>query len=317
MKHCALALLLLLGIVSRFLNIDAQGIKIDETWVVPTPNFHFQERSIYPKLFEYQQYKSLSPTLQNILKKIYEIHPLMQIIIIRVVSDVHPPLFFIFNYFWSSMAGYNLWVVRTPAAIYWIISAFFLVFFLLSQKVDRKVTVLSLFMVTISPYYLFLSNYARPYTLVLLLCLISSYLCYQLCTKGFRRFIIFFYIITGLLSLHTHYYALFVLMAHAAFLAFESIKRKSFRVDYKKLLLTYFAIGLFFVPWFIALLLQMKWRYSGIENAGSLQYFNIKAFIELLLYFGPAFSQSTVYSHLNYAATLVQFVLVALGIRYL
>ena len=315
MKHLVLALLLLLGIVSRFLNIGAQGIKIDETWVVPTPNFHFQEKSIYPKLFDYQQYKALSPARQNLLKTIYEAHPIIQITIIRAVSDVHPPLFFVLNYYWSRWFGFDLWAIRSPAAIYWIFAALVLPFFLLSQGIDIKVVILSLFLVVISPFYLFLSNYARPYTLLLLLDLLSCYLAYNLYAKGFTRRQALLYIVICIASLYTHYYALFVLIAQASYFAYESLRRKSFRDDVRKLCIIYAIIGLAFAPWVAVSLLQMKWRYPGIENVGGFRYFNFEAIKELLLFFGPAYSRSTVHSALNYVASMIQFLLVVLGVR--
>jgi uncharacterized membrane protein len=317
MKHGVLALLLVLGIVSRFLNIDAQGIKIDETWVVPTPNFHFEERSIYPKLFDYQQYKALSPARQSLLKTIYETHPIIQITIIRAVSDVHPPLFFVLNYYWSRLAGFDLWAIRSPAAIYWIFAALVLPLFLLSQGVNIKVVILSLFLVVISPFYLFLSNYARPYTLLVLLNLLSCYLAYNLFAEGFTRRRTFLYIVVCLASLYTHYYAVFVVIAQAAYLAYESLKKKSFRNDVRKLCIMYAIIVLAFLPWVAVLFLQKKWRYAGIESAGSLRYFNLEAVMELLLFFGPAYSRSTVHSVLNYVVSLLQVVFVVLGVRSL
>lgn len=317
MKHWILVLLLLLGIVSRFLNIDAQGIKIDETWVVPTPNFHFQERSIYPKLFDYEQYKALSPSQQSLLKTIYEAHPIIQITIIRAVSDVHPPLFFVLNYYWSKWFGFDLWAIRSPAAIYWIFAALVLLFFLLSQGIDIKVVILSLFLIVISPFYLFLSNYARPYTLLVLLNLLSCYLAYNLYVKGFTRQRAFLYIVASIGSLYTHYYAVFVLFAQAAYLAYESLRRKSFREDVRKLCILYAIVGLAFAPWAAVLLFQMKWRYPGIESVGGFRYFNFEAIAELLLFFGPAYSRSTVHSALNYVASLVQVLLVVIGVRNL
>jgi uncharacterized membrane protein len=315
LTYLAIAMIMLLGIVSRFLNISAQGIKVDETWVVPTPNFHFQSTSIYPKLFEYQQYRELPPLLQNILRTVYHSHPVFQIVLIRAVSDVHPPLFFILNYYASRWLGYDLWAIRTPAAIYWILAAFTLLFLLFAQGFETKTVILSVFFVVISPFYLFLSNYARPYTLLLLINLISCCLAYKLYSEGYSRRRVLLYILTCIASLYTHYYALFVVIAQAGFLAIESRRRGSLRRDARVLCIIYASIGIAFLPWAAIILLQMKWRYAGIEMAGSLRYLRLTALLELILFFGPAYSRSTVHSTLNWAASLIQFGLVAAGVH--
>jgi uncharacterized membrane protein len=317
MLYLSLALILLFGVVCRFINIDAQGIKIDETWVVPTPNFHFHDKSIYPKLFEYPQYRTLSPALQTVLKTVYDAHPVFQIMLIRAISDTHPPLFFILNYYYSKYFGYELSTVRTPAALYWILAAGVLPFILIAQRFADKTVIFSLFFIALSPFYLFLSNYARPYTLLILLNLLSSFSVYWLARNGLTRKAAVPYVLLCIASLYTHYYAIFVVASQAIFLVYENWRQGIVRENLRKLLWIYLAIGIAFAPWVLVILFQMKSRYPGIESAGSLRFLRVRAFIELISFFSPAYSRSTVSSPLNLAVSFLQLLLVVCGVRHL
>jgi hypothetical protein len=305
--------LLLFGVVTRFVHIDAQGIKIDETWVVPTPNFRFEEPSIYPKLFEYPQYRELSPGVQHVLKAVYDAHPVFQIVAIRAASDVHPPFYFILNYYWSRVFGYDLSVVRTPAALYFVLTTVLLFVLLREQRVGTSVKVLALLLVVLSPFYLFLSNFARPYTLLLLLCLLSTYLAYRIASGGSSPRALWGYGAVAVAALYTHYYAAFVVASQALYLLFESSHRKSLRRELPRYLLVYAGVGLAFAPWAVAILLQMKTKYPGIENVGGFQYFNFAALWELVRFFGPAYSRSTADTPLNAAVSSLQLIFVLVG----
>ena len=139
-KHYILLIILVIGIgiAARFVHIGAQTIYIDETWVVPTTNFHFEEKSIFPKLFTYPPYQQMSTAKQELIKKIYNLHHMFQIAALHAVSDNHPPLFFFANYYWSKYFGYDVASIRIPAAIYSIITFFIILLILNKQNIQNN-----------------------------------------------------------------------------------------------------------------------------------------------------------------------------------
>jgi uncharacterized membrane protein len=308
-------LIAIIGISSRFVNIGAMSIQIDETWVVPTYNFHFGEQSIYPKLFSYPEYLSLGEKSQKVIKYFYDLHPVFQIIAIRAVSDVHPPLFFINDYYWGELFGYDIWKMRTPAAIYFIVTLFLLFYILKRQNVKPIVTATILSAVVLCPIYLFFSNFARPYTLLLLLSLLSSYLSFLLIANNFKKSTVFYYIIAAVACLYTHYYATLVIASQFIYFLMESYLSKKVKANFKTILIMAIIILVLFLPWAFVILLQSIYRYPGIKKGFS--ELGLRTILDVILSFSYGYSRSSLYSSLNIAVCLVQVVLFVKGIIYL
>ncbi len=311
-----LSLIIAVGIFTRFVNIDSHSIYIDETWVVPTTNFHYDQDSIYPKLFDYPEYRTLSPKLQKLIKDIYNFHPLFQVAAIRAASDVHPPLFFFFNYYWSKWFGYDIGTVRTPAAIYFILTLFFLFYCLKKQEMDIKVRSIVLLIMIFTPLYLFFSNYARPYTLLLFLCLLSFYLSYLLLKNEFKKYKIL-YIISAVACMYTHYFGALVVASQGLYMLYESHYKKNFKEWLLKIIIIELIIAFLFLPWFFVLLLQYKTKFPHLEGKAAFVFFDFNALRDLVLFFSPGYSRGSVYSFLNWLAAFCQLFAFFVGIIYL
>ena len=316
-RKVLLVLLILIGIMSRFVNIGTQGIKIDETWVVPTPNFHLESDNIYPKLFAHPQFRNLSVSKQELIKKIYFIHPLLQVAAIRVASDVHPPLYFLINYYWSKWFGYEIEVIRALSVLYFVFTLFLLLYVLKRQNYDLTMKLLIIFFVVLSPFYLFLSNYARPYALLILLSLWSSYLCYRIVKDGFRKGAVVLYILISTACMYTHYFGILLVASQAVYFIYESVVNSNLKINWKKIVLIEIIIALLYAPWFFILLFQMQIRYGRLESNVAFRSINLETLTELFLFFGMGYSRSTVFSPLNIFVTFIQFVLFIFGISYL
>ena len=315
-KHYILLIILVIGIgiAARFVHIGAQTIYIDETWVVPTTNFHFEEKSIFPKLFTYPPYQQMSTAKQELIKKIYNLHPLFQIAALHAVSDNHPPLFFFANYYWSKYFGYNVTSIRIPAAIYSIITFFIILFILYKQKIPNNKKLIILSLVILSPIYLFYSNFARPYTLLVLLSLLSSYLSYRLIISDFNKKIIFYYIITASLCVFTHYYGVLVVASQGIYMFIESLIGN--RKNIIKVIAISFVLALIFMPAGLIILYKHKLTSTNLSDF-SYYYFDINALYDLFLSFGYAYSNSTKFSYLNIFVTVLQILLFLKGVLYL
>ncbi|NLD35603.1 MAG: hypothetical protein GX654_01915 [Desulfatiglans sp.] len=315
--YMILLIILLIGVSSRFINIGTQGIHVDETWVAPTLNFHFNEDSIYPKLFTYPQYLELDHSKQELIRKVYELHPLVQVAIIRAVSDAHPPLFFFLNYYWSEWFGYELETIRTPASIYFILTVVLLFYIFRKQEIEYDKTILSIAMVVLSPIYLFFSNFARPYTLLYFLVLLSCYLCYLIIISDFSRKYIVYYIIAATACLYTHYYATLIIASQIVYLFWEAILIHKQNKKILKIFMIGSVIFMLFLPWAIIMVMQIKLRSSGMEDAQALPYINLTTLTHLFLSFGLGYSNSTLYSSVNIIVTVFQVGLFCIGISYL
>ncbi len=312
-KSALIFVLLMVAILSRFIHIGADGVKIDETWVVPTTNFHFEDDSIYPKLFNYPQFKGLDQQKQTIIRTIYNLHPLFQVASIHA-TDVHPPLFFFMNYYWSKAFGYEMGVVRIPAALYCLVTLFLLMMILKKQEFGFSCNLVVVSLLVISPYYLFLSNYARPYTLLLLLCMLSSFLAYLLVVKDFNnRKLMAIYMVSATATMYTHYFGILVVASQAVYLIYECYLNGTLKRHFKKLCLIELIIAFLFMPWFIVLLMQINIKFPALEAKDAFKSFNMKAVLDLILFYGPGYSRSTVYSTWNMMASFIQFTLFLYG----
>jgi len=304
-------LLVLLGMIaisSRFVHIGTQGILVDETWVVPNTFLHFGEDSIFPKLFTYPQFLSLSPEKQELVRKIYDLHPVFQVTAYQA-SDVHPPLFHILNYYWGGWFGYGESTIRVPAALYFLLTLVLLVVIFRRMAIPAATGAVSLGLIVVSPIYLFFSNFARPYTLLVLLSLFSTYLCYEMIKRDFRRWTIFLYVITAAASLYTHYYGALTIAAQGIYLLMESwlLQRKK---NIIKILFIEAMVFVLYLPWFFVMLYQMKYRYHLV----TFEEFGLNSLIELFFSFGLGYSRSTLYSPINILVSTVQFLLCLKGI---
>jgi uncharacterized membrane protein len=308
--------IIIMAIFTRFIHIDSHSIYIDETWVVPTTNFHFGQESIYPKLFEYPEFKTLSPDLQKLVRGIYDLHPLFQVAAIRAASDVHPPLYFFVNYYWSSWFGYELDTIRTPAALYFIITLILLYYCLMKQSVEPSTRFTVLVFLIFTPLYLFFSNFARPYTLLLLLCLASFYLSHLVIQSGFKNYRSV-YIILAITCMYTHYFGALAIASQGIFMLYESFRIRQVKSAIPKIIIIYLVITLLFLPWFFVLLLQMKTKFPRLEENAAFVYFDFNALLDLILFFSPGYSRGSVYSPINWVAGILQVLIFFYGAGFL
>lgn len=303
-----------IGISSRFINIGTQGILIDETWVVPNTFLHFGTESIFPKLFTYPHFQSLSEMKQDLVRKVYELHPIFQVAAYQA-SDVHPPLFFILNYFWGRAFGYDVGTIRTPATLYFLTIMVLLPWILRRQGFRDEMVLYAVGFLVLSPFLLFFSNFARPYTLLILLTMTSSFLCYEFVKNGFKKSSIVLYILLATCSLYTHYYASLVIASQAAYLFLELVVIKRQLKMLMKTALVFIVILCLYIPWGAIMVMQITLRYPLLEQA--FEYINYKTIMDLLLSFSMFQSYSTTYHPINIIAMVIQVSLFITGAYHL
>lgn len=121
----------------------------------------------------------------------------------------HPPFYFLFLNYWIKLFGDGEFSIRAPSVIFGILSIL-LLYFLADLLFDKNIALLSIFIFSINPFHIYLSQQARMYPLFILFSLLSLFYFFKV-LKEEKKINWWFYIIFNLLNLYTHYFAVFVL----------------------------------------------------------------------------------------------------------
>lgn len=171
------------------------------------------------------------------------------------MTDVHPPLYFLFLHLWTKIFGESVIAVRMMSVLFSALTVF--VFYQLALKLfNSRVAFFAALLLTLSPFHIFFSHETRMYSQLTFLTLTSVYFLISL-LKDEKRNSAILYVVSTILLLHTHIYATFVLMAE--FLYFVSLyvfARESFQKHFRRWFATQVAIGLLFLPWALVIVKQ-------------------------------------------------------------
>ena len=146
----------------------------------------------------------------------------------RVKDLGNPPLYWITLHFWSGLFGTGEVSIRLMSALFGIITLY-LVYRLGLLLFSGQIARLALFLLAISPFHIYYAQEARTYSLLTLLCTLSYLFMVKYLRSEKTRYLCL-YTFAAFLSLYSHYFAGFVILAQNLFLLF-------FREKYKKLLL--------------------------------------------------------------------------------
>lgn len=138
--------------------------------------------------------------------------------------DIHPPFYYALLHGWIALAGASPVALRLLSAITGTVTMP-LFYFLSRFLVDESTATIATLLLAISPFHVYYSQEIRMYGLVTLLGL-GATVALALILKR-RPFLFPAYVILASLALYTQYYAVFVLMAHAAIILAFWMKGKS------------------------------------------------------------------------------------------
>lgn len=136
--------------------------------------------------------------------------------VVRATTGQHLPLYFVILHFWMGLWGTSEVAVRSLSAIFGIISIP-LIYYVGSLLFNKRVGLIGSFLSAISLYHIQFSQEARPYALLLLLSLLSFLLFVQI-LKQDKKWFYLFYLLTNILLIYTHVFALFIIAAQMLFL---------------------------------------------------------------------------------------------------
>lgn len=194
-----------------------------------------------------------------------------QEMISRIISDVHPPFYYIVLGGWDLFWGNSLFSIRMCSVFFSVLTILATYLFVKTAFKNNKLALFSSALMAVNPFQIQYAREARMYALESFLIIISSYFLLQALNKktGNQKNTIliwwFLYAISASLAIYTHYYALFFIFAQALFTFFYFLKKMKFKPahwlkdkNFQFCLGSYFLISIFYLPWLRIFLIQSE-----------------------------------------------------------
>jgi len=284
----SILLTILLGAaLIRVSTLDNHGVWIDETWAVTTPNFHYDTNDIYPKFFEYPQTRALPEARRQLLRNLYDLHPVVQICYMAV-SDMHPPLYWVLSYYWTRLFGESLYAIRSFPVLTGVATV--LVVLLLAETLfGLPVAIVAGLLLAASPMHVHYSQMARNYSLATFLVSLSYLMLFAALRGRPTRLVLACYGFTIWLALLTNYYTVFFVAAQLVHVAI-----RTWRGDRKlgRWAIVYLGVAICYAPWLPALYVQTVMRNPTTQS--QLMSLNLGTIVAQLYALGLTPSATTV-----------------------
>ncbi len=184
-------------------------------------------------------------------------HNLSDIITKGNIQDVHPPLYHFLLYIFVSLFGVSELTIKIPSIIFSMFSV--LGIYILAAKVyNRNAAIVSTLVMLSIPEFIFISQRARGYALLLCLSIYTMIFMVNIINNKSTRLSTILYIIFSTLLIYTHYYGLLLLFVELLFPLFLFNKNLT-----KRILIIATIIFVLYLPWI---------KYVPISNISSVDY---------------------------------------------
>jgi 4-amino-4-deoxy-L-arabinose transferase-like glycosyltransferase len=203
-------------------------------------------------------------------------HPWREIPRLLATFDQHPPAYYLLMHVWQGIVGTVEAALRLPSACFGLTSV--VLTYVLARRIATEATsLLSAFVVAVSPFQVMSAQEARMYALLGALCLASTIaLVNSVDRGGARRWIA--YVIASTVMAYTHYLGLLVLVAHGVWVAaWERRHLGSWTACAA-------ATALGFAPWIPSFLEQLRqvhsfdWYHNAVLSLGLGDLLGLSAF---------------------------------------
>ncbi len=142
-------------------------------------------------------------------------------------NDIQPPLYYYLLWPWTRLAGTSEYALRFPSVVFGALTVP-LLWTTARRLLDDRAAWLAALLLTLSPLHVYYAQEARMYTLLTFLGLLSSYLLLRLLdtqSLNLQSPHIWAYVPTAVAALYTHYFAFFLLAAHALYVFYKGWQR--------------------------------------------------------------------------------------------
>lgn len=162
------------------------------------------------------------------------------------IYDAHPPLYYYFLHFWSSVVGNSELSVRY-LSLFWGVLMVPLGAVMGRKLGGKTLGLVAALLITVSPGLVYYSRFIRMYSLATFLALLSLYLFWQALRRGGRSYWVVYFLVS-LAALYTHYYTAFLVVAEALFFL-TLLWRQRTGNNLTSWLGTQLALAVFYLPW--------------------------------------------------------------------
>lgn len=257
-----IVILLVLGIWFRFYNLDRKNYWNDEVYTSLRISGYTKA-----ELLEQTTNRAIaSPEWQKYQRFTHEKN--WGNVLDSLIEDVHPPLYIPLVRLWAMTFGSSVWVIRSLSAVFSLLAFPCLYWLCLELFESPQVAWVAIALMAVSPFHVLYAQEARQYSMWTVTILLSSAsLLWVMRHKSKFGWVL--YGATVALGFYTHYFALFVQIAHGIYIAaIESIRRGKTFIAY---LLACFGGILIGLPW-----LLVAEKFGGAEyTARKVPFFTI------------------------------------------
>lgn len=215
-KNWILILVLIIGIILRIYKLDFQSVWLDEIHSLNESN---------PNLTWSQVFDSL------------------------LISDPHPPLYFIILHLLFKLFGYSVWTLRFVSVLFGV-AGIAGTYLLAKEMFNKKVAYYAAILIAVNQFQIYYSQEARMYAMLFFTSVMSFYFLIRL-LKAPNYKSTLFYAVFASLMLYTHFFALFTFFAQLLLLLLWTISKDSsleLRTKLKFGLISIALIFLFYLP---------------------------------------------------------------------
>jgi len=178
----------------------------------------------------------------------FSLRPLPDIVQATVdLREPHPVLSYYLQHYWLDWAGHSEYALRFTSLWFGVLAVALLAG-LGRRLLTLPAALLATLLLTISPYAIWHSQDARMYSMSLALTLASTWLMVLWLQRQRRRLAIAYVVVT-LLSLHTHYFAIFVIIAQNLFVVGRALWLPRLRLTGLNWLVLQLTVAFFYGPW--------------------------------------------------------------------
>ena len=180
----------------------------------------------------------------------FSLRPLPDIVAATVeLHEPHPVASYYLQHFWLGWAGHSEFALRFTSLWFGVLTVALL--YALGQGLLTPVAaLLGTLLLTLSPYAIWHSQDARMYSMSLALTIASTLLMVRWLQRQQRRLALAYVAVT-LLTLHTHYFAVFVLVAQNLFVAGRALLMPRLRLTWVNWLILQITVAFFYGPWLL------------------------------------------------------------------
>ena len=184
-------------------------------------------------------------------------------------TDFHPPLFYLLLHGVFHVFSFDDFTARFLVATLGCMGVW-LMYYLGKEINNKRTGLMSAFLLSIFFFHIKHSQEVRMYILLFVLVVATSILFLKALKKSHITYLIL-YVMLSVLSIYTHYYAFFIMLAQGLCLLHLLIAKKINSLIFKKFVLAYVVVMLLYMPWISTIIsTSQRNHFMDLPNMGYL-----------------------------------------------